>query len=277
MEQNFIEFYILTYNNTFCAEYQIKTIRAFCKDDFKITIIDSNCGEFENQSKELYDLCTNEDIELLKMPNEYKLDNLIGSYRLGHKLNYLFEHLVKKRKPKYFAFIDQDMFMFKDFKIIHFLDKYGMWGDVDEPNNHKSPSIYKKDMIDELWHMHPWLLFFKLDFVINENLNFIPDDTNGGTDTGGSLRESLIQKKQLNKKDYWFRDNIVYLFPFKSISNAGPPPYEDHYYLYNNKVYYGQIQINNEFIHMLNSHSNLLDPKVAYIKGFLDHAIINNS
>lgn len=274
MQNNFIEFYILCYNNTFCAEYQIKTIRKFCKDNFKITLIDSNCGKFEDQSKELYDLCINENIELLKMPDEYSLENTATSIILGMKLNYLFESVIKIRKPKYFAFVDQYMFMFKEFKIIHFLDKYGMWGDVDEPDTHKSPTIYKTDIIDGPWHMHPWLSFFKLDFIINEKMNFLPCSN---CDTGGSLWESFIKPKQLNKKDYWFRDNIQMLFPFRAISNAGPYPYEDHYFLYNNKECYGQIQINNEFIHMINSHSNILHPKVAYMKGFLDCVIMNSA
>ena len=33
-----IEFYILTHNNLFCVEYQVKTIRQFCKDPFHIII-----------------------------------------------------------------------------------------------------------------------------------------------------------------------------------------------------------------------------------------------
>lgn len=270
---NTLHFYILCYNNTFCAEYQIKTIRKFCKDDFNIILIDSNCGKFEDKSKELYNLCNDENIELLKIPDEYSLETCGRSVILGTKLNYLFHSVIKLRKPKYFAFIDQDMFMFKDFKIIPFLDTYGMWGDVDEPTAQKSPTLYKKDIIDGPWHMHPWLSFFKLNFVINADLNFLPSD-HRSTDTGGSLWETFIEKRQLNKKDYWFRDNIKMLFPFREVSNVGPDLYKDHYFLYNNEKCYGQIQINNEFIHMLNSPNDLLHPKVAFIKGFLD-ALLN--
>jgi hypothetical protein len=38
-----IEFYLLIHANLFCAEYQIKTIRKFCKDPFNI-ILDCNHG-----------------------------------------------------------------------------------------------------------------------------------------------------------------------------------------------------------------------------------------
>lgn len=49
---NIIEFYIICYNNSFCVEYQIKTISFFCKDPYKIIIIDSNCGKFKENSIE---------------------------------------------------------------------------------------------------------------------------------------------------------------------------------------------------------------------------------
>ena len=65
------------------------------------------------------------------------------------------------------------------------------------------------------------------------------------------------------------------MFPFKELSNAGPPEYKDHYFLYNNKRVYGQIQINNGFIHMLNSFSDPLHPKVAFIQGFIENSLCN--
>jgi len=273
--ENVLEFYILIWKNIFCAEYQIKTIRHFCKDPFKIILLDSNCGQFFNESKELHKLCKSENIELLTIPNQYEFPNEGTSIILGHKLNYIFNNIIKERKPKYFAFLDQDMFMFRPFKIIDFLDKYGMWGDVDENGKSKSPTIFKKDMIQSPWYLHPWLSFYKYDFIKNENVDFSPCPN---CDTGGSLWDTFISKRNdLNKGDYWFRDNIVMMFPYKEISDAGPDPYKDHYFTYNNKPCYGQLQINNGFIHMLNSHSDLLHPKVSYIKGFLDSAIFTST
>uniref|UniRef100_A0A6C0EG43 Nucleotide-diphospho-sugar transferase domain-containing protein n=1 Tax=viral metagenome TaxID=1070528 RepID=A0A6C0EG43_9ZZZZ len=271
---NVIEFYLLIYKNIFCAKYQIKTIRQFCKDPFRIIMLDSNCGEFIDKSEELKNLCESENIELMIIPNNYSMPNTWSSLILGNKLNYIYNNIIKIREPKYFAFLDQDMFMFRPFSIIPFLDKYGMWGDIDEPGTHKSPTIYKKDIKPGPWYLHPWLSFYKYDFVKNHNLDFNPC---ANCDTGGANWESFISKcSNLNKEDYWFRDNIDMTFPFKEISNIGPYPYQDHYFLYNNSSCYGQIQINNGFIHMLNSHSDILHPKVSYIKGFLDCAIFND-
>lgn len=273
-----IEFYILIYKNIFCAEYQIKTIYKFCKDPFKIIFLDSNCGSDENLSNELNKLCKSNNIDLLILPNN--LDNINGdkgSLMLGTKLNYVFNTIIKKRKPPYFAFLDQDMFLFKPFTIIPFLDKYGMWGDVAEVDNQKSPSLNINDVNNSPWILHPWLSFFKYDFVKDENMDWRPCEFNKGHfDTGGFLWEKFISKKKINKKNYWFRDSIHMIFPFEQISNAGPGIYKKHYFHYKNNVCYGQIQINNEFIHMLNSPSDLLHPKVCYVKGFLDSAIIQH-
>src|SRR5690348_7138900 len=108
-----IDFFILIHNNTFCAEYQIKTIRKFCEDAYNIILIDSNCGEYEDKSKELQLLCNKENIELLKLPNELRLPNVHVSTTIGTKLTFVYYNYVKPRNSEYFAFLDQDMFMFK--------------------------------------------------------------------------------------------------------------------------------------------------------------------
>ena len=86
----------------------------------------------------------------------------------------MYHEIVKKREPNYFAFLDQDMFMFKPFSIIPFLDHYGMWGDVDEPSNAKTPSLNKSDIVNGPWFVHPWLSFYRYDFVKDYHLDFMP-------------------------------------------------------------------------------------------------------
>ena len=116
-----IEFYLLIHANLFCAEYQIKTIRKFCKDPFKIIILDSNCGEHTDLSVALEKMCAAESVDLIKIPNEFCMRGHGTSNILAAKLNYVYSTIIKQRQPKYFAFLDQDMFMFKDFSIIPML------------------------------------------------------------------------------------------------------------------------------------------------------------
>lgn len=272
---NIIEFYIICYNNSFCVEYQIKTISFFCKDPYKIIIIDSNCGKFKENSIEKKKLCDKYNIEYLTLPDHLSLDNLHSSTVLGTKLNYVYYEIILKRNPKYFSFLDQDFFMIKSFSIIEHLEKYGMYGDLTENGGEKSDSFYKKDVKDTPWVLHPWCSFYKLDFIKDYKMNWLPCKQ---FDTGGENWESFVKLKNLNKKYYWFRDNIIMYYPFADISNAGQPPYEKHYCLYNGKAFYGQLQINNSFLHLLNSCTltEPLHPKSAFCKGMLDGILLSS-
>ena len=268
----FIEFYINTYNNLFCVEYQIKTLNAFCQDPFNIVIIDSNCGEHPQVSEKIKLLCKEQNVELIQLPFREEFNSKQnGSVILGTKLNFIFQTIVKARQPKYFAFLDHDMFMYKPFTIIPFLDQHGMWGDVIEIDSCKSPSDSKTDIREGPWVLHPWLSFFKFDFVKDQPMDWMPCPfENGNFDTGGKLWEGFIKNKDLKKETYWVRDNIEMMYPFKDISNCGPPPYETHYFMLNNKKTYGQIQLNNGFIHMINSANDPLNPKLVFVKAFLE-------
>ena len=190
-----IEFYILSHANTFCAEYQIRTIRKFCKDPFTIIMLDSNCGEHVKESMELKEICNKEDVLLLKIPDEYCMSGAGGSYRLGKKLNYVYNNIILERNPQYFAFLDQDMFLFKDFSIIKFLDTHGMWGDVNEADTHKSPS--DDNIIDGPWSLHPWLSFYKLDFIRDYDMNWMPVSKH---DTGGQNWFNFIEVSFLSEE-----------------------------------------------------------------------------
>ncbi len=266
---NLVEFYIICYNNLFCVEFQIKTINAFFKDPYKIIIIDSNCGEHIENSIKKKEICDKYQIEMITLPNELSGKNLWSSIILGNKLNYVYHNIIKIRKPKYFSFLDQDFFLFKPFSVIEKLDKYGMYGDVQMSNkwDHKMETRKNFD-----WVLHPWLSFFKLDFIINEDMNWLPIEN---FDTGGG-NSSIIKKKNLDIDNYWIRDLNKGVFPWKDVSNSGPSPYENQYFQYKDKKIYGLIQIYNKtFIHMLNSHmlDDPFNPKTAWCLGFLEHAL----
>jgi hypothetical protein len=70
MNSDQIEIYIIAYNNLFCVEYQIKTFNAFCKDNFKIIIIDSNCGEHIENSFKKKEICDRYGVEYISLPNK---------------------------------------------------------------------------------------------------------------------------------------------------------------------------------------------------------------
>ena len=274
-KQGVIEFYLICYNNNFCVEYQINTITHFCKDPHKIIIIDSNCGSHLENAEEKKEICNKYDVEYIKMPESLAGNGMNPSNILGCKLNWTYTNIILPRNPTYFAFLDQDFFMIKPFTIIEHLDKWGMWGDITEISNQTSGSFKKCDVKPGPWVLHPWLSFYKLDFIRNYKMDWMPLEN---FDTGGTNWYNFISKANLNKADYWFRDNIIMYYPFAKQSDAGPPPYQKHYCNFRGEKFYGQIQINNGFMHFLNSHilTNPLHPKTAICRGMLDGILLAN-
>ena len=284
-----LEFYILCYNSFFCVEYQIKCINFFCKDKYNIIIIDSNqgCNLLNSKQKELF--CKEKNIDFITLPNIPEIHkNDAVSVILGKKLNYLYYNYVLKRNPKYFAFIDQDMFMIKPFTVIDFLDKNGMWGDVQEvgnyPKSDNGKGLKKQNINENPWILHPWLSFYKLDFTRPYKLNFLPGGKNENGplqfDTGGENYETFIRKINVKKETYWMRENIIMYYPFYNDSNDGPPDYPKHYFKYNNEKIYGQIQFNNGFMHLLCSskfENHSFHPKLVMCKGILDGILFSNN
>ena len=276
MKKKDLEIYVIAYNNLFCVDYQIKTFKAFCQDDHKLVIIDSNCGEHLENTSEKKRLCEKYGVEFLELPdqlrgNASKFSD--SSVILAQKLKYVFENVVRKREPKYFAFIDQDFFPFKKFSVKEQLDLYGMYGDVNEKDGHKTDSQQLEDLVDGPWMIHPWLSFYKYEAVKHFDLNWMPS----GFDCGGGNWEALIKPGGFDKKNYWRRHKTIMYFPFDSISGCGPHPYESHYFRWNDIDVYSQVQIyDGTFIHMLNSKflDDPLNPKTNWCKGFLDMALL---
>jgi hypothetical protein len=268
-----LEIYVLAYNSLFCVEYQIKTFRSFCKDPYNLVIIDSNCGEHSKNSEEKRLLCERYGVEFITLPNGASCGLNSGSVMLGKKLNYVFHNIVKERKPKYFGFIDQDFFPFKEFSIIDRLEKFGMYGDVAEQEGSKSDGL--DHLVNGPWMLHPWLSFYKFDLVKDFNLDFQPC---GGFDTGGGNWEIFISKSGLKKEDYWCRDNTIMYFPWYEISSSGPSGYEKEYFSYNGAQIYGQVQIyDGKFVHILNSSkfsNDPVEPKTNWCRGFLDCSML---
>ena len=271
-----LEVYVIAYNNLFCVEYQIKSFISFCEDDYKLIIIDSNCGEFPENTRRKREICERYGVEFLELPHHLSLKNLNPSNILGQKLNYVYYNIIKNRNPKYFCLLDQDFFPFKSFSVVEELEEKGMYGDVCEMDGNKNESHLLENTKEGPWVLHPWLSFYKFDFIKDFNIDFSPCH---GFDTGGKNWELFISKKNLKKSDYWKRHKTLMYFPFDEISNHGPSGYEKHFFIWNGEKIYSQVQIyDGKFIHMLNSKylDDPANPKTNWCKGFLDMSILNS-
>lgn len=259
-----LEFYIISWNSDFCAELQCRTIAAFCKDPYKIVICDSNCGEYPDKSKALADTAVKYGADLVVLPNELRgrqdRKGLANSHILGEKLNWVYYNIILTRKPKYFGFVDHDMFMYEDFRITDVLDKHGMWGDV----------IPK----EEKWILHPWLAFFKLDFLNGLLPDFRPNFPT--FDTGGMLWDTVIKpgglSSHVNLYSKLVQKEHLANYPFSRYHSPAKHPDWPHLYI-DGRITAGNIPLMHGFIHILNSAETLLHPKAAYVLGWLECAM----
>jgi hypothetical protein len=273
-ENKELEIYIIAYNNIFCVEYQIKAFKAFCLDQHKLIIVDSNCGHHPENSIEKKLICEKYGVEFTEIPQRLSGGNRNPSVILADKLKYVFDEIIRVRKPKYFALIDQDFFPFRKFTVKNQLDDFGMYGDVNEMDGNKTETHLPDDIVDGPWTIHPWLSFYKYDTIKNYDLDWSPVN---GFDCGGGNWEALIKPGGFDKKNYWRRHKTIMYFPFDSISGCGPHPYEKHYFRWNDVDVYSQVQIyDGTFIHMLNSKylDDPSNPKTNWCKGFLDMSLL---
>jgi len=273
---NEIDIYIPVFNNLFCVEYQIKTLKAFCKhDNFNIIIVDNNLEFHPENSRKVKEICLENNVEYFFnddqiIRNMRSIEGRWSSLQHGQTFNYIFDKMIKKRKPTYFGFLDADCFASKPFHLEEYLDNLGMYGKVVPTHIDEGQHLTKAG--NYAWNIHVVCNFFRFDFVANKSLNFMA----GGDyllqklgirlDTGGMNYEVLY--KHLDKREYILPEEHFYYY--KDLSLLDPNSDSPTNVLYE--------LIDSNWFHMVHSPGGdtpHLNPKVSYAKGFLDHAMIS--
>ena len=184
-----LEIYITSFEGYWLAEYQIKTLKKFlCDVDFNIFFCDTNNSEIESLT--LKNLCEIEDVGYIKLPYN-KFEHLKNfSMKLGVDMTWIWYNCIKKRKPKYFGYLDHDHFLINNIwdRLKGYLDSKGMYGIPCGPKDR------------EVWLIHVICCFFKYDFIKDINLDFRPA-SHLILDTGGCNYDILY--KDYKKEDYY--------------------------------------------------------------------------
>ncbi len=245
------DIYITSFRNIFFIEYQIKTLRKFFLAPHNIIIVDNNEYSNDKDSEELGKLCATENVFYIKPPhNHYQEEQHFDStMKLGTSLSWIFNNLVKIRKPKYFGILDQDCFAFKPVDLRQYLDAKGMYGTVCR-NDAKGA-----------WNLHVTTNFFKYDFVKDIPLDFRAS-YQWQLDTSGGNFNHLFSKYK--KEDYMLSHTGHRYFDHDIVSGIRPQHFEI---------------IDNKWFHMLcSSHDQLAGDggeKLHFTKGFLDRSLLD--
>lgn len=128
---------------------------------------------FDNSRKkgvrrEIGELCNKFQVPYLELPY-LRCKHPNRSHGLA--MSWVFHRIIKRIKPKYFGYLDHDMFPIKSFDQMSLIPTgqkiYGLLNDAD---------FY--------WNLWAGYCFFDFEFVKNKNLNFLYDFSRG-VDTGG--------------------------------------------------------------------------------------------
>lgn len=242
-----VDVYVITFNNTFLVEYQIKTLRKFFKAPFNLFVVDNNNQLHADQSREVFDLCIEKKIAYIKAPDNYyqRPETFDPSMKLGTTMNWLYQQCVLKRWPTYFGYLDHDCFITKPFDVRPYLDINGMYGEV--ARNEKNGA----------WNLHPAVNFYRLDFVGHLPLDFRASHKYQ-LDTGGANYDILYHN--FDHHDYVIgRESFRY-----AADDVNRKDSVQHYVVIDGGRWY----------HMsASSHDQLVGDglyKLAYTKGYLD-------
>lgn len=206
----YCELVVVSFNNSKVISYQIKSLKRFFKYPFRYTVFDNSTDE--TKAKEIHQICSNENIGYMRLPNQYFLPKGMVSYSHGIALNYIFKNYINKySNAEFTGILDHDIFCIERFDISNYLKEQPYYGLI----HHRSCN---PNMIKYIW---PGFAFFKTNYIRNVDLDFRPSIRLAG-DTGVRLYESIYSKNDIDidkldmvKEEHRFFDNT------HNVLNAG--------------------------------------------------------
>ena len=153
----------VAFNNAGVIRHQHRLLRKNLQDRFQYTVADNSSNA--QVKKQIRDFCVAEKIAYLALPPFEAPD---GSQAHGQALNWLWRNYIKPRQPRYFGFLDHDVFPVYPTMVIPWLKQFPVYGRYQERG--------------ELWYLWPGLCFYRYDFCRRRPLDFRPVP---GLDTGG--------------------------------------------------------------------------------------------
>lgn len=178
-DQVYFDLITVSFNNEIVIDYQIKFIRNNLLDNYRHTVFD-NSSNLEKQRK-IEQICKDHMVTYIKLPENPYCGEL-GSPSHGIALNWIYRNFISVRQPKFFGFIDHDIFPVEKTSILDKLSSSNIFGKVDERG--------------DKWYLWPGFSFFRFDFLRGKKIDFMPEP---GVDTGGRNWWSLYSKMHKNK------------------------------------------------------------------------------
>ena len=182
----------VAFNNLELIQYQTRLLRKFIQGPYCQVIVDNSTDK--NIRVQLYQYCLDNNIAYVGMPKN--LLNVVGGcYAHATALNYVYKHIIRKRKPYAFGCIDHDLFPTQFVSISDKLSNQPIYGLLRLRNNN-------------YWYLSAILSFFRFDFVKDKKVDFMPvAPSKVYLDTGGGNWYSLYSR--INMEKIFFPDVYI--------------------------------------------------------------------
>jgi glycosyltransferase involved in cell wall biosynthesis len=169
----------IAFNNVNTIRRQIRLIRKYIRDEYDYIVADNSSDATVRHAIE--DLCVKNGVSYISLPKNYLTTIIGGSYSHGVSLNWIYCHIIKKRQPRYFGFIDHDLFPVKAVSPVQKLANQPVYGHAGQQQNY--------------WYLWAGLCFYQFDFVKDKKVDFLPAKPCGTyLDTGGGNWYSIYSQ-----------------------------------------------------------------------------------
>jgi hypothetical protein len=175
----------VAFNNSLVIERQIYLIKKYMQGEYNYIVADNSPDK--TVRKAIEDLCLKNSVGYISLPKNY-LTTVVGfgSYSHGASLNWVYYRIIKKRQPRYFGFIDHDLFPVKPVFPSQKLASHPVYGHLVQEKSY--------------WYLWAGLCFYQFDFVKNKKMDFLPAKVQKTyLDTGGGNWHTVYSKMDVSK------------------------------------------------------------------------------
>ena len=170
----------IAYNNDQIIPYHVQYMEKYYSDDHTHIIADNSSDQ--NISEKIKNYCIEHNVPYIRVPKNHQK----GSYSHATALNWVYKHIISKRRPSCFGFTDHDLFPIKPVSLAKTLQKQHIYGPIRVRGEGK------------YWYLSAILCFFDFKYIHGKKMDFMPvrygKDKKNHLDTGGGNWPRLYSK-----------------------------------------------------------------------------------
>lgn len=180
---NSVDLITIAFNNPYLIEQQIRLVKKHITDPSVTHIIADNSTDKKSR-EQLYTICKKAGVAYISLPRNSVTHYVRrGCYSHGAAMNWMYYNFIKLRQPKYFGFIDHDLFPTRSYSIKEHMKDLEFYGER---------RIYPTG-----WYLWAGFCFFDYEKTQLTKFNFFPCVISKGyLDTGGSNYPVLYSNRK---------------------------------------------------------------------------------